>query len=299
MLPLVTTMFTLPALALLVVFLTSTWGTDSMPVSTLFAEALCFGFLGGLPMFLWFWKSVERGEIFFWWRGCISWASPNFWCVRFYIRRSSYINWRKRYFFGIAFTYVGLHTSTDAKDIFWNCKNKKKILSHGDVKQVSRRRFVSVFKNQRIHTTTPWQNLHRHLVRRRPPPRKKTVSITGHFGFFLIYFMRLRYCVKGSIAFLLSFYDRCCRDTQTIDVLLMLFLFSLHQKAPPLSPMTSVGSATLMLTATSSLLSLKGSLTPPSFLSSSSLSSSIVKSTRQLFVETPRKSTRLPLHFIN
>ncbi len=52
--PLATTMFALPALALLVVFLTLTWGTDSMPVLTLFAEALCFGFLGGLPMFLWF-----------------------------------------------------------------------------------------------------------------------------------------------------------------------------------------------------------------------------------------------------
>jgi hypothetical protein len=41
------------------------------------------------------------------------------------------------------------------KIFFGIAKTKKKILSHGDVKQVSRRRFVSVVKNQRIHTTTP------------------------------------------------------------------------------------------------------------------------------------------------
>jgi hypothetical protein len=51
-----------------------------------------------------------------------------------------------------------------------------------------------------------------------------------------MYFMRSRYRVKGSIAFLLSFYDRCRCDTRTVDVLLMLFLFSLHQKGPPLVP---------------------------------------------------------------
>ncbi len=155
-------------------------------------------------------------------------------------------------------------------------------------------------KNQTIHTTTPCQNLHCCLVRRRPPPRKKTVSITGHFG-FLMYFMRLRYHVKGSIAFLLSFYNRCRRDMRTVNVLLMLFLFSLHQKSPPLVPYptTSVGSAVLTLTATSSLLSLKGLLMLPSFLPSSSLSLSIMKLTRQLFVETPCKSTKLPSHLIN
>ncbi len=48
--------------------------------------------------------------------------------------------------------------------------------------------------------------------------------------------MRLQYRVKGSIAFLLSFYDQCHHDTQTVDVLLMLFLFSLHQRSPPLVP---------------------------------------------------------------
>ncbi len=48
--------------------------------------------------------------------------------------------------------------------------------------------------------------------------------------------MQLQYLVKGSIAFLLSFYDQCRHDTQTIYVLLILFLFSLHQKSPPLVP---------------------------------------------------------------
>jgi hypothetical protein len=51
-----------------------------------------------------------------------------------------------------------------------------------------------------------------------------------------MYFMRLQYRVKGLIAFLLSFYDQCHHDTQTVDVLLMLFLFSLHQKSPTLVP---------------------------------------------------------------
>jgi hypothetical protein len=63
--------------------------------------------------------------------------------------------------------------------------------------------------------------------------------------------------------------------------------------------MTSIGSAASTLTATCSLLSLKGSLMPPSFLPSSSLSSLIVKSTQQLFVETPRKSNKLPSHLIS
>jgi hypothetical protein len=114
-----------------------------------------------------------------------------------------------------------------------------------------------------------------------------------------MYFMQLQYRVKGLIAFLLSFYDRCCRNMETVDVLLMLFLFSLHQKIPPLFPTTSVSSTASTLMATSFLLSLKGLLTPPSFLPSSSLLSAIVKSTRQLFVETPRKSTKLPSHLIN
>jgi hypothetical protein len=114
-----------------------------------------------------------------------------------------------------------------------------------------------------------------------------------------MYFMRMGYPVKGSIAFLLSFYDQCCHDMQTVDVLLMLFLFSLHQKSPPFSLTTSVGFAALMLTATNYLLSSKGLSTPPSLLPSSSLSSSIMMSTQQLFVETPRKSTKLPSHLIN
>jgi hypothetical protein len=80
---------------------------------------------------------------------------------------------------------------------------------------------------------------------------------------------------------------------------MMLFSFSLHQNSPPLSPTTSIGSATSTLMATSSLLSSKGSSTPPSFLLSSSLSSLIVKSTQQLFVENPHKSTKLPSHLIN
>ncbi len=51
-----------------------------------------------------------------------------------------------------------------------------------------------------------------------------------------MYFMRLQYRVKGLIAFLLFFYDQCCCNTQTVDVLSMLFLFSLHQKKKPLVP---------------------------------------------------------------
>jgi hypothetical protein len=51
-----------------------------------------------------------------------------------------------------------------------------------------------------------------------------------------MYFMQLQYRVKGLIAFLLSFYGQCPHNTQTVDVLLMLFLFSLHQKSPPLVP---------------------------------------------------------------
>ncbi len=49
-----TTMFALPASTLLVVFSMSTWGTDSTTVSMLVVEALCFGFLVGLHMILWF-----------------------------------------------------------------------------------------------------------------------------------------------------------------------------------------------------------------------------------------------------
>ncbi len=63
--------------------------------------------------------------------------------------------------------------------------------------------------------------------------------------------------------------------------------------------MTSVGSPASTQMVTSSLLSSKGLSMLPSFLPSSSLSLSIVKSTRQLFDETPRKSTKLPLHLIN
>ncbi len=48
--------------------------------------------------------------------------------------------------------------------------------------------------------------------------------------------MRLQYRVKGLIAFLLSFYVQCRCDMQTVDVLTMLFSFSLHQKSPPLVP---------------------------------------------------------------
>jgi hypothetical protein len=52
--------------------------------------------------------------------------------------------------------YVGPHTSTDAKDFFLQLQKEKNILSHGDVKQVSRRRFASsVVKNHKSHTTTP------------------------------------------------------------------------------------------------------------------------------------------------
>jgi hypothetical protein len=48
--------------------------------------------------FLWFWKSLERGEIFF---GGV--GAPVEFCQIFDV---------------LDFTYVGLHTSTDAKDIF-------------------------------------------------------------------------------------------------------------------------------------------------------------------------------------
>ncbi len=51
-----------------------------------------------------------------------------------------------------------------------------------------------------------------------------------------MYFMPLRYRVKGLIIIMLSFYNQYHRNTQTVDVLLMLFLFSLHQKSPPLVP---------------------------------------------------------------
>jgi hypothetical protein len=69
-----------------------------------------------------------------------------------------------------------------------------------------------------------------------PAAKKKNSKYYRPFWIFLMYFMQLRYPVKGSIAFLLSFYDQCRHDMQTFDVLLMLFLFSLHQKSPPLVP---------------------------------------------------------------
>jgi hypothetical protein len=137
------------------------------------------------------------------------------------------------------------------------------------------------------------------LSKAAPAAKKKTSKYYRPFWIFLMYFMQLRYRVKGLIAFLLSFYDQCRCNTQTIDVLLMLFCLASIKKASPLSPTTSVDSAALTLTVTSSLLSLKGSLMPPSFLPSSSSFSLIVKLTQQLFVETPHESTKLPSHLIN
>jgi hypothetical protein len=98
--PLVITMFALLASLLLIAILTLLGGSDSIPVLTLFAAALCFYFFC-FAMFLLFWKSLERGENFFGGMG----ASVEF----------------RQIFDVLDFTYVGLHTSTDAKDIFWNC----------------------------------------------------------------------------------------------------------------------------------------------------------------------------------
>jgi hypothetical protein len=69
-----------------------------------------------------------------------------------------------------------------------------------------------------------------------PTAKKKNSKYYRPLWIFLMYFMQMRYHVKGSNAFLLSFYNQCCHDTQTVDVLSMLFLFSLHQKSPPLVP---------------------------------------------------------------
>jgi hypothetical protein len=74
------------------------------------------------------------------------------------------------------------------------------------------------------------------LSKAAPAAKKKNSKYYRPFWIFLMYFMQLRYHVKGSIAFLLSFYDQCCHDTQTVDVLSMQFLFSLHQKSPLLVP---------------------------------------------------------------
>ncbi len=67
-------------------------------VDALIAVVLCFCFFGCFAMLLWFQKSVERGEIFF---GGVG-ASVEL----------------RQIFDVLDFTYVGLHTSTDAKDIF-------------------------------------------------------------------------------------------------------------------------------------------------------------------------------------
>jgi hypothetical protein len=74
------------------------------------------------------------------------------------------------------------------------------------------------------------------LSKAAPAAKKKNSKYYRPFWIFFMYFMQLQYHVKGSIDFLLSFYDQCHRNTQTVDVLSMLFLISLHQKSPPLVP---------------------------------------------------------------
>jgi hypothetical protein len=141
----------------------------------------------------------------------------------------------QKIFSGIAYTYVGLHTSTDTKDIFLELQKQKKNLSRGDVKQVSRRRFVSVCicgqkpRNPHNNTMTKSTSL---LSKAALAAKKKYCKYYRPFWIFLKYFMQLQYSVKGLIAFLLSFYVR----SETVDVLTMLFSFSLHQNSPPLVP---------------------------------------------------------------
>jgi hypothetical protein len=86
---------------------------------------------------------------------------------------------------------------------------------------------------------------------------------------------------------------------QTVDVLTMLFSFGLHQKSPPLFPYNFCWFSRFNADGNQLFVVVERLSTPPSFLPSSSLSLSIVKSTPQLFVENPRKSTKLASHLIN
>jgi hypothetical protein len=105
MLPLAITMFELLASLLLIAILTSPGGSDSTPVLMLFAAALCFCFFV-LPCFYGSGKAWREVRFFF---GGVG-ASVEF----------------RQIFDVLNFTYVGLHTSSDTKDIFWNCIYKRR-----------------------------------------------------------------------------------------------------------------------------------------------------------------------------
>jgi hypothetical protein len=83
-----------------------------------------------------------------------------------------------------------------------------------------------------------------------------------------------------------------------LDVLLMLFLFSLYQKKKTLVPYDFCWFCRFDVDG-NQLFAVSKRVVNAAILLSSSLSLSMVKLTQQLFVETPRKSTKLPSHLIN